>query len=155
MKTKNPEDLTRALKKRLKQIQETQLKIGIPKEETGTDSDGNTTYLADIAFENNYGSKSKNIPARRFGTTTVPRYEEKINKVVKLWLGDAVEGRLEVADAFDRIGFTTAGYMKKNLTQGEWKGNAEYTIKKKGSDQPLIDTGQLRQSITWLTENVK
>jgi hypothetical protein len=68
-------------------------------------------------------------------------------------LGDAVEGRKGVVDAFDRIGFTTAGFMKKNLTHGEWKGNAEYTIEKKGSDQPLIDKGDLRQSITWITEN--
>lgn len=152
MKTKNPEDLLKPLRKRIKEIRNTSLKIGVPKEESATDREGNTVFLADIAFLNNYGSKSQNIPARPFGTTTVPRYKDKINKTVKLWLGDAVEGRMEVIEAFDRIGFTAAGYMKKNLTQGEWQGNAEYTIQKKGSDQPLIDTGQLRQSITWITE---
>ena len=153
MKTKNPEELFRKLRKTIKEINNTNLKIGVPKEESTTDEEGETVYLADIAFVNNYGSKTKNIPARPFGTTTVPRYRGKINKVVKLWLGDAVEGRMQVVNAFDRIGFTTAGYMKKNLTHGEWKGNAEATIKKKGTDQPLIDNGDLRQSITWITEN--
>ena len=74
---------------------------------------------------------------------------------MKTWLRDAIEGRMEVVDAYDRIGFTVAGYMKKNLTHGEWQGNSEKTIKLKGSDQPLIDQGNMRQAITWITEDVK
>jgi len=155
MKTKDPEVLVRSLRKRIKEVNQLKLKVGVPKEESGTDRDGNTYFLADIAYQNNFGVISKGIPSRPFGTTTIPRYKDKINKVMKTWLRDAIEGRMEVVDVYDRIGFTVAGFMKKNLTDGEWKGNAEETIKLKGSDQPLIDQGQLRQSITWITEDVK
>jgi hypothetical protein len=176
MKTKNPKDLTRALEKRIKEVNNIRLSVGVPKEEIGytrpekVDKNIKTGesldqaikritqpkapesyFLADIAFENNFGSISKGIPARPFGSTTVPRYKDKIQRVFKTWVRDALEGRIEVQDAYDRIGFTVAGYMKKNLTHGEWQPNAPLTIEKKGSDQPLIDQGQLRQSITWLT----
>jgi len=155
MKTKDPEILVKSLRKRIKEVNQLQLKVGIPKEESAQDKEGDTIFLADIAYQNNFGSISRGIPARPFGTTTVPRYKDKINKVMKTWLRDAIEGRMEVVDAYDRIGFTVAGYMKKNLTHGEWQGNSEKTIKLKGSDQPLIDQGNMRQAITWITEDVK
>lgn len=41
-----------------------------------------------------------------------------------------------ISDAFSTSGF------------GKWKQNSPYTIKLKGSSMPLIDTGQLRNSIT-------
>ena len=45
-----------------------------------------------------------------------------------------------------------AGYMQDNLTNGNWKPNAPLTIELKGSSHPLIDTGQMRQSITYVVE---
>ena len=40
------------------------------------------------------------------------------------------------------------GAMKLKFTDGTLTPNAPSTIKKKGSSRPLIDTGQLRQSIS-------
>ena len=46
-----------------------------------------------------------------------------------------------VAEEVIQEAFSTNGY-------GQWKPNAPMTIEKKKSNSPLIDTGQLRRSIT-------
>lgn len=140
--------LTLKLQKKLEELAKNSIDIGIPKEESATEDD-KIFYLADIANVNNYGSYSRGIPARPFGTTTVTRYKDQITKIIATQVNGVLEKNKDVSKGFDAIGAVCAGYMKKNLTDGEWQRNADYTIKKKGSDQPLIDTGQMRQSITW------
>ena len=46
-----------------------------------------------------------------------------------------------VAEEVIQEAFATRGF-------GKWKANKPSTIARKGSDSPLIDTGQLRRSIT-------
>ena len=40
------------------------------------------------------------------------------------------------------------GDMKKTIGRGKFKPNSPKTIKRKGSAQPLIDTGRMRASIS-------
>ena len=44
------------------------------------------------------------------------------------------------------IGAAAVGIIQKEIVDGQWTPNAPSTIKKKGSDRPLIDTGHMRQS---------
>jgi len=140
--------LTLKLRRKLKALAISSISVGIPKEES-SQKDGQTLFLADIANKNNFGSYSQNVPARPFGTTTVPRYKPQIQKIVQIQMNAILEKGKDVKKGFDSIGAVCAGYMKKNLTDGEWTPNAPYTIQMKGSDQPLIDEGLMRQSITW------
>ena len=39
--------------------------------------------------------------------------------------------------------------MQHQMVEGEFVPNAPSTIRKKGSDKPLIDTGQLRQGVSY------
>lgn len=149
MATTNPKEITKALEKRLKEIAESQVLIGVP-EDKEAEEEG--VFLADIAFINNFGSKTRNIPARPFGTTAVPRYKKEINKFVRQQLALATEGKQGVQRSYDRIGQVAAGYMRKNLTDGGWEENKESTIRAKGSSQPLINQGTLRQGITWIVK---
>lgn len=174
MRTSDPKELTKSLIKKINQISQTDVLVGIPKEATEK-KDGETFYLADIAFVQNYGSYSKEneskkevsvytkqkdrkkgkIPPRPFGTTTVPRYKEKIFKFFGQEVDKALSGKQTVKKAFDRIGMVVSGYMRKNLHDGEWTPNAQSTIDKKGSDKPLIDKGGMSQAITWVTRTKK
>jgi hypothetical protein len=140
--------LTLKLRRKLEALAVNSISVGIPKEES-SQKDGKTLYLADIANKNNFGSYSQNIPARPFGTTTIPRYKPQIQKIIQIQINDILEKGKDVKKGFDAIGVVCAGFMKKNLTDGEWTPNAQSTIDLKGSDQPLIDKGQMRQSITW------
>lgn len=72
------------------------------------------------------------ITAKLAGGLTKVMWEGKISAWLKK-LGIAAEARID--DAFASEGF------------GTWAPNTAFTIKKKGSDMPLIDTGSLRRSI--------
>ena len=73
------------------------------------------------------------LVAKMAGSLTKVMWEGKINGWLKK-LGIAAEARID--DAFASEGF------------GTWAPNTAFTIKMKGSDMPLIDTGSLRRSIT-------
>jgi hypothetical protein len=156
MATKDPKEIVKQIQKRLKQISEKRLQIGIPKTIREEDQkEGAEVFTADIAHINNFGSKTRNIPARPFGTTTIPRYKEQLNKFTKEQLKLTLEGRQTADRSFDRIGAVAAGFMRKNLTDGGWQANSEKTIRIKGSSTPLIDFGHMRNAITWITTDVK
>jgi hypothetical protein len=56
------------------------------------------------------------------------------------------------ADLFpETIALFVIALIKKKITRAkEWAvGNAPRTIEEKGSDSPLIDSGQMRNSIDW------
>lgn len=114
---------------------------------------------ATIGFKHEFGVVSQKIPARSFLRMPIKaklneyiKESEKLNK--EAFEKSVKEGRLFqymkllgilgercVLDAFETRGF------------GKWKPNAPSTIAIKGSDSPLIDTGELRKSITSSVEN--
>lgn len=110
-------------------------------------------YVADIAWKNDHGSFAEKIPTRPFGSTMISRYSSKIRKLINREMKAYTEGQQSLEKAYNRIGLACAGYMKDNLTNGNWKANAPLTIFLKGSSKPLIDTGQMRQSITYIVKD--
>lgn len=107
-----------------------------------------------IGFQHEFGVFSKRIPKRSFLKTPLEmhlnEFLEKHKKTSRKEFEKCVQsGDLEsfarnlgiVAEEVIQEAFASRGF-------GQWKGNKEYTIRKKGSDSPLIDTGQLRRSIT-------
>lgn len=111
---------------------------------------------AEIGFVNEFGKMTgyPKIPARSFIRMPLnTRFREKL-RTKKSLTGDElekaiVEGKTEefarkvglVAEEVIQEAFSTNGF-------GQWKPNAELTVQLKGSSSPLIDTGQLRRSIS-------
>lgn len=56
----------------------------------------------------------------------------------------------DLQDALKTIGVFAQGAVRSYMTDLQDPPNAPSTIKKKGSSNPLIDTGELRSSITWV-----
>lgn len=104
----------------------------------------------EIGSIHEFGSISRNIPARSFLRIPLEEHiwewvKKNKDKYEKLIETSSVE-KWYVALGFEaeRIvdeAFTTSGY-------GKWKPLKPITIRRKGSAMPLIDTGQLRASIT-------
>ena len=112
-----------------------------------------TQYVADIAVANEFGTFSKkgnkHIPSRPFLTTTIARYNKQITKFFENEVRSTFEGKASPKKALERVGVVVAGYVRKNLTDGDWEANSPITIAlKNGKATPLINTGQLRQSVT-------
>lgn len=163
-KSSDPKLFMRTFTEKFKEIGKFKIKIGIPKENTNKQTG---EYIADIAWWNEKGTFSgTRIPPRPFGSTFLNKYKEEINKVIDKELNLYLEKKKNLKSALNIIGITCAKYMKYNLTYGSWVPNSPITIqggwikspirkipiyiKGKKSSRPLIDTGQLRQSITYI-----
>lgn len=115
---------------------------------TQADNEGQTN--ADIGLIHEMGSRSMHIPRRSFLdmplTMKMPEYAAKFGQDLMKAID---EGNLKPAfvnlgikgEQVVQLAFSSRGF-------GIWPSNAPYTIAKKGSSQPLIDTAQLRRSIT-------
>ena len=59
-----------------------------------------------------------------------------------------IQGAITPHRAAQRLGVWAVGQIQLRISAGIAPPNADSTIEKKGSSTPLIDTGQLRSSIT-------
>ena len=91
-------------------------------------------------------ARSVNIPERSFIRSGFDENLDKIEKVVGRAIGEALSN-MTVLD-FELVGDYVAGQIKKYMTDLSSPPNSELTMNMKGSSNPLIDTGRMRQSIT-------
>lgn len=105
---------------------------------------------AEIGLDHEMGSMSRHIPRRSFLemplTTKMPDYGKKFGENLMKALDEG-----NIRPAFVNLGIKGEQVVQLAFASrgfGLWAPNAESTIQKKGSSQPLIDTAQLRKSIT-------
>lgn len=103
--------------------------------------------LADVAAWNEFGTERS--PSRPFMRQTVKDYQSQITKHANKAVKAAIHGG-GAEEALNSIGSFTKGKMQQEIRNGEWEPNSPYTIARKGSDKPLIDTGRMRQSIVYV-----
>ena len=106
------------------------------------DEDG--TSLAEIAGYNEYGTA--HIPPRPFVRQTVDKKSFDWGSAAAK-LEDRVAKGMSTHQALEILGNKAEGDMKEEVTKGNFRPNAPSTIRQKGSAQPLIDTGRMRNSI--------
>lgn len=106
---------------------------------------------AELMFIHEYGSPLHNLPARPVLNMTVEWAKTQLNNV----MGEAVSAFFKSGeDAYKKVLDKFALKMEKYARQiiysndGRLAPNAPSTIKKKGDNHPLFDTGQLARSIT-------
>lgn len=121
--------------------------VGIP-EGAGTEENG--TSVAMVAAVHEYGSPSQGIPERPFLRVTVDRNREKYVRLNRINLVKVVRGELSVEDALGQLGAMAAGDVQETIRRGDFAPLKPATIKRKGSSAPLIDEGQMIQSIHWV-----
>lgn len=88
------------------------------------------------------------IPARPWLDTGVQSGNAEYIEIMESH-GEDLESALEM------VGVVAVGKVQEYMTNLDSPPNAQSTIKKKGSSNPLIDTGALRQSVTYSTTNTK
>lgn len=64
-------------------------------------------------------------------------------------ISEGVESGLNQDQILNQIGVTAVGYAQQYMTDLQNPPNAPSTVKKKGSSNPLIDTGAMRASVTY------
>ncbi len=90
------------------------------------------------------------IPARRFMEKTIMDNEQRwINYMETGAMRIASEPNVTANDIMNNLGRSIVQQMKQEMTDWKSPSNAPLTIQNKGRDDPLIDKGKLRASISY------
>ena len=112
------------------------------------DDDG--TPVATVAAVNEFGSRQANIPERPFFRQAIAKMEDGVPAIIR---GRIDPQRMVIDDRLaNQVGAYAAGQVRERITDLREPSNSPATIEAKGSDNPLIDTGFMRQSATWEVE---
>lgn len=125
--------------------------VGIQGEEAQierTNDEGKTLNLSTIATINEFGSSDGRVPARSFLRSTFDERRDELRNVQRSALAKVMAGQLTAEQGLGLIGLWLSSAVKKKITDLKTPPNAPRTIARKGSSNPLIDTGQMRASIT-------
>ena len=135
---------TKKIQELKKMLKATTIRVGVPEGAGGYD-DGST--IAEVAFYNEFGTAR--IPERSFIRSTFNEQRDTFIKFMGSEAAKSLEGKQSMDTTIQRVGIKAQSEILKKFRDNDWDPNAPYTIAKKGSSTPLIDSGQLRQSITW------
>jgi hypothetical protein len=123
-----------------------QVLVGIPE---GSGSKGGES-LAQIAMWLHDGTSR--IPARPFLSMALDGRLSHVKAMITRLAKGVLEGKLEPHRALELLGQWARDRVVEGIDLGIAPENADSTIARKGSQTPLIDTGQLKTSITWVVE---
>lgn len=132
----------------LQALSEVSIEVGYHQDQIADDG---STPLAAIAYWNHYGTVSEDgsvaIPPRPF-MDALKNHEPELGAFCQM----AVQSSPNADGAAKGIGVYAVGMIQTEIVDGKWVPNAPSTIKKKGSDHPLIDTGHMRQSVHYVVK---
>lgn len=136
------------LYKQINELKDGQVFIGFPEgETTHTGPNGESADMALIAAYNEFGTST--TPARPFLKQAVDNNQDKIKAMCEQTVKDISEGK-PTEQCLKQLGAFGVGLVQETITNGPFTPNDPKTIKRKGSDKPLIDTGQMRQSVHYI-----
>lgn len=130
--------------KKLEELHGLVIEVGFQADQKADDG---KTSLAEIAYHNHFGTVDKNgqvlIPARPF----MDALSENTDQLYQ-FTGQALEALSTSREVAEAVGSKAQSIIREAIRNGDWEPNAPSTIKKKGSDKPLIDTGTMRQGVS-------
>jgi hypothetical protein len=153
-KLKTTKDNTRQLYQALTRIARSKVYVGIPVENNPRDDDSEIGNAA-LLFIHAHGSPARSIPQRQVIEPAVEANRELITKP----LGDGARALLDGDPSKARAALEAAGQLAANASirwftdpRNNWAPNAPSTIRRKGSDRPLINEGEMRGAITYFID---
>lgn len=106
--------------------------------------------VVSVATFNEFGTPT--IPERSFLRATVDKNRKKIGDILEAGLTDIKRGRLEQTQALSFLGLWLQARIVERINAGIAPANAPSTIARKGSSKPLVASGQLGQSVTYVVD---
>ena len=120
------------------------VKVGLPK---GSNAYPDGTSVIDVGIWNEFGTE--HIPERSFLRSGIGANLGEYKKFNKGALLQIQRKRMSVPKALGQLGVLAAGHVREMIDEVKFPANAPSTIRRKrGSTNPLVDTGHLKQSVT-------
>lgn len=108
-------------------------------------------YAATNEFGTDRAGPNRNItiPERSFLRAGVDENKKAFVSFIAGAAPKVVLGKESKKSVLSKLGLLAQGKVQKRIASGPFVPNAPSTIRIKGSSRPLINTGRLRQSITF------
>ena len=134
-----------------------EVRVGVQGVEAAANHQGTHLTVAQLAQIHEFGkvihqprmNRTIRIPERSFLRATIDQYQEAIARRQVLAMQGYLLGKFGLKPALELLGQYVVGLVKQRMANGIPPPNSPWTIARKGSSKPLIDTGQLRNSITY------
>lgn len=115
------------------------------KERKGDSIEDSEVDLLDVAAFNELGTS--NSPSRPFLRKSIDDNQDEITAFCQAQLKRLLDGTTTAEQILKELAVFEKGLIQEEIVEGDFAANAPSTIKKKGSETPLIDTGHMRQSV--------
>jgi hypothetical protein len=167
-------DRLAALKNAMKSFDSSSVVVGIPDKSEKNKRDDTVKTNSEIAFTNEFGEPSENIPARPFLIPGTKNAMEKNGRILIKAVKDVLKLQSDpdqiVENGFDAVGLASQRAVQDVIDDGIDPPLAPYTLAERArqrvgrpmgrmstkaglfGDKPLLFTGNLKQSITYLVE---
>jgi hypothetical protein len=136
-------------------IKGSKVEVGVFQQAGGATYGNQGVSVLDVAIWQEFGTIGANgwhIPPRPFIRTYFDGQQPRITGIVLSTMKGVVKGQYTKTQALHRIGLKLSGEIQQGIKVGffgAYPENAQNTIDRKGSSTPLVDTGQLRSSISY------
>lgn len=106
----------------------------------------NGATLAEIAAYNELGTSTS--PSRPFLRQSFENHQDELQGACDQ-VNETLANGGTAQQGLETLGVFLKGLVQEEIVDGGFAPNAESTVAKKGSAQPLIDTGYMRQSVNY------
>ena len=124
----------------------TRVKVGFP----AGKSDGE---IINRAIWNEFGTRGGGwggpIPERPFMRNAHRNNHRRYRQLMTTAAMSIVTGKATLEQVLEKLGALAQGDIQMEITSLRTPPNSPVTVKLKGSSNPLIDTGAMRQAVTW------
>ena len=120
--------------------------IGLPKG-SGSYPDGTPVIKVGVIHE--FGSEDGVIPERSWLRSAMDVNRKKHRALIRKLSKSVMSGELTAKNALELLGTQAQSDIQQRIVDVNEPPNAPSTIAAKGSSNPLVDTGLLRQSVTY------
>lgn len=143
--------------RRMAAVAQRDVLVGVPAGEARDDGPSN----AEIGYQNEFGSPANNIPARPHLIPGVAAVQDKAVARLTQAASAAATGRMSDAERhLHAAGLIAQNSVRRTLTTAAYRPLSERTLAERRArgrtgTKPLIDTGQYRNSITYVVRDGK
>ena len=149
-----------------KSTKETRVVVGLPKD-AAPYPDG--TPVQGVGATHEFGAEGiftftgrsgdrvtvNGIPERSFLRSTLDQNEDQYLKMLEKGILNFVEKGTPLRHALGSVGLQATGDVQQMITDIQEPPNSPQVVKAKGSSNPLIDTGHMRQSVNFEVREAK
>ena len=133
---------------RMKDIGKPKVYIGVPSSKNSIHKDSKINMATLLAIHA-LGVPTRNIPQRDPIRPPLMANSKRYTQLMAQGFSNALKDKEKIAQVYEKIGLVASNDVKEYFVMGDFEPLKQKTIDRKGSSKPLIDTSELRNSITW------